>query len=96
MERFVVAYDIADDKRRLAVAKTLSDYGIRVQYSVFECNLRKEDYLRLRYKLEKIINREQDSLIFYHQCCRCSSKVERLGLVDNPFGSDLFIISTEE
>lgn len=40
----VVAYDIIDDKRRNRVAKTMEDYGTRVQYSVFECVL-EEEYL---------------------------------------------------
>ena len=35
----VVSYDIPDDRRRLRLANTLKDFGIRVQYSVFECRL---------------------------------------------------------
>jgi CRISPR-associated endonuclease Cas2 len=33
---FVVAYDIADDQRRMRVASELEDFGTWVQYSVFE------------------------------------------------------------
>ena len=37
--RYVVTYDIADDRRREDVATLLSGYGPRVQLSVFECDL---------------------------------------------------------
>lgn len=36
---YLVAYDIADDRRREEVAAILSSYGARVQLSVFECEL---------------------------------------------------------
>jgi CRISPR-associated endonuclease Cas2 len=36
---YVVSYDIADDARRVRVHATLRNYGTRVQYSVFECDL---------------------------------------------------------
>ena len=35
----LVSYDIPNDKRRLKVMKAVQDYGTRVQYSVFECEL---------------------------------------------------------
>jgi CRISPR-associated protein Cas2 len=36
---FVIAYDIEQDRRRNKVMSALKDYGLRVQYSVFECDL---------------------------------------------------------
>src|SRR5262245_31991344 len=33
---YLIAYDIPNDQRRTKVAKTLEDFGDRVQYSVFE------------------------------------------------------------
>ncbi|MCA9742068.1 CRISPR-associated endonuclease Cas2, partial [candidate division KSB1 bacterium] len=35
----LVSYDIVDDKQRTKLAKRLQNYGQRVQYSVFECDL---------------------------------------------------------
>jgi CRISPR-associated protein Cas2 len=92
MENMVITYDISDDRRRDKVHKTLKDYGIRVQYSVFECSLRKEDYLILRYKLEKLINKNEDSIIFYRQCKHCSGKVDRVGSSLDPFGDGIYIV----
>ncbi|MBM7854985.1 CRISPR-associated protein Cas2 [Desulfohalotomaculum tongense] len=93
MENIVITYDIRDDRRREKVRKTLKDYGVPVQYSVFECRLRKEDVLSLRYKLDSLIKKNEDSIIFYRQCPRCSGRVDRLGMSFDPFGDGLYIIT---
>ena len=36
----VIAYDITDPKRLARVAKVCEAYGMRVQYSLFECRRR--------------------------------------------------------
>lgn len=94
MENMVIAYDIRDDRRREKIRKLLKDYGVPVQYSVFECSLRKEDVLRLRYKLDKLINNSEDSVIIYRQCPRCTGRVDRLGANIDPFGDGIYIISS--
>jgi CRISPR-associated protein Cas2 len=42
--RYLVSYDISDPKRLRKVARSLEGFGVRLQYSVFECPL---DDLRL-------------------------------------------------
>ncbi|MDX1998415.1 MAG: CRISPR-associated endonuclease Cas2 [Thermoanaerobaculia bacterium] len=37
--RYVIAYDVSDDKIRLAISEVLEGFGTRVQKSVFECEL---------------------------------------------------------
>jgi CRISPR-associated protein Cas2 len=64
----VISYDIPDDKRRTKVMKALKDFGQHVQYSVFECNLKKKDYQRLRERLKELINPRQDNIRFYLLC----------------------------
>jgi len=64
----VVSYDIPDDRRRTRVMKALKDFGAHVQYSVFECNLKAEDYKRMRERLSKLISRQEDSVFFYVLC----------------------------
>lgn len=61
----IVSYDIPDDRRRDKVMKTLKDYGAHVQYSVFECELKAEQYRRLRQQLQEIIDKNEDNLRFY-------------------------------
>jgi CRISPR-associated protein Cas2 len=76
----VISYDIHNDKRRLSVHKTLKNYGDWIQYSVFECNLTKEQYLILRNRLDKLIKKEEhDSIRFYFLCEKCQKNAERIG-----------------
>lgn len=50
---YIVVYDISDDRERLAVADLLSSYGVRVQFSVFECRLTLKRHNELSLELEK-------------------------------------------
>lgn len=75
----VVSYDIVDDKRRTKVMKTLAGYGRRVQYSVFECEVRPADLARLQERLRQLIHEEQDDVRFYPLCDRCLERVTTLG-----------------
>jgi len=51
--RYLVIYDITDERRMRRVAGKLSAYGIRVQKSAFECELTETDSLRLFRELKK-------------------------------------------
>jgi CRISPR-associated protein Cas2 len=90
----VVAYDIVDDKRRTRLAKTLIDFGFRVQKSVFECQLDDRLYLKMRTIIEKIIDHEVDSVRYYFLCKNCANniKVSGLGSIYNSDEDDVIII----
>ena len=75
----VVSYDISEDKRRTKIHKILKSYGQWMQYSVFECDITETQYAKLRSRLHKLINPEQDSIRFYFLCRCCQDKVERIG-----------------
>jgi len=80
----LVSYDIPADRRRVKVAKTLEDFGERVQYSVFECDLEEEYLERLQARLAKIVQEEEDSIRYYRFCARCKGAVEVLGRGEIP------------
>ena len=61
--RFVVAYDIADDRRRGRVARCLQQHGVRMQYSVFFVDARPARILRLVSRLEGLIDAGEDSIM---------------------------------
>lgn len=61
----VVSYDISNDKRRTKAAKTLEDFGARVQYSVFECRLLPAEFNKLRKRLQPFVRESQDTIRFY-------------------------------
>lgn len=41
---YLISYDIASTKIRTKLAKKLLNYGKRIQYSVFECNMDKSRF----------------------------------------------------
>ncbi|HRT97915.1 MAG TPA: CRISPR-associated endonuclease Cas2 [Planctomycetota bacterium] len=62
--RYLVSYDIAHPKRLRRVARVLEGFGVRLQYSVFECAL---DDLRLaqaKAALHPLINHDEDQVLF--------------------------------
>lgn len=75
----VVSYDIVNDKSRNRVAKTLENFGTRVQYSVFECNLTETQFTNLKKKLFKLIKQDRDSVRYYRLCQECLNNVEIVG-----------------
>lgn len=75
----VVSYDVVDDRRRLKVAKVLTNYGQRVQKSVFECDLDDRRYLKMKQEVDRLIDHEEDSVRYYTLCPRCRRAVEVSG-----------------
>ena len=76
---YVICYDIPDDKRRKKIADLLEGYGQRVQYSVFECALKRKKYQLLQSKLKKIVDLQQDNLRFYSISSHTYSQIEVWG-----------------
>ena len=67
-------------KRRLRqIAKTCLDYGMRVQNSVFECEVDPAHFTNLKAKLLDIYDSKQDSLRFYFLGKNGRRRVEHMG-----------------
>lgn len=62
--RYLVTYDVSDDKRRTKVFRNLEDHGDHVQYSVFVCELNAMELTRLKALLEKCIHHREDQVLF--------------------------------
>ena len=71
----MVSYDIVDDKTRYKVMKFLKDFGNRVQYSVFECNIDEERFKRIKKGVENLINKREDKVRYYFICKACIKRV---------------------
>jgi CRISPR-associated protein Cas2 len=76
----VVSYDVVDDRRRTKVHKTLKNFGTRVQYSVFECQLDGNELKRLQKRLRLLIDLKEDSVRFYQLCEVCLPKAQVVGV----------------
>lgn len=60
---YLVTYDIADDKRRTAVFKTVQAFGDHAQYSVFFCELSDRELVQLRSRLRGIVHHRDDQVL---------------------------------
>lgn len=81
----LITYDVsvitADGRRRLRnIAKTCLDYGMRVQNSVFECEVDPAQLVVLKNELMSIYDPDEDSLRFYYLGKKGRQKVEHIGV----------------
>ncbi|WP_439259435.1 CRISPR-associated endonuclease Cas2 [Lonepinella sp. BR2930] len=75
-----VSFETAGGERRLRrIAKHCLDYGVRTQYSVFECDVTPDQWVVLKAKLLDTYDPECDSLRFYHLGSKWRQKVEHHG-----------------
>ena len=75
----IVCYDVTDDRRRLRLYRLLEGYGRPIQRSVFECDLGWPDYRRLRHRVERLVDLDEDRVRFYLLCKGCTDRREVLG-----------------
>jgi len=80
----LITYDVNTEtdsgKRRLRkVAKACTNYGQRVQHSVFECVMDAAKAREVKDILEKLIDKSKDSLRFYYLGNNYKGKVEHIG-----------------
>ena len=60
----LITYDISSDKRRNKIDKLLSSYGTRVNYSVFELDIKTHQFADIKLKLSKLMHKD-DSIRLY-------------------------------
>jgi len=94
----LVTYDVCvtdvDGARRLrAISKTCLDYGVRVQNSVFECELDPAQFASLKNTLLNLYDAKNDSLRFYYLGKRGRQRVEHFGpkLTNDPLRDPLIL-----
>ena len=93
----LITYDVntesKEGKRRLRkVAKACVNHGQRVQNSVFECLLQEDQYVLFKHELEKLIDKNADSIRFYRLGNHYKSKVEHLGKQPEFLQDDILVI----
>jgi CRISPR-associated protein Cas2 len=88
----VVCFDIVDDRTRTRAAKVLKEYGQRVQKSVFECGLTEQKFLKLKARLEDLIDNSEDTVRYYFVCKGCLEKMEFSGIGQAPDMADYRVV----
>ncbi len=80
----LVTYDVETttpqgQKRLRQVAKLCKNYGLRVQNSVFECEVTEAQYVQLKDSLATIIDSTSDSIRFYYLNKKHNNRVVTIG-----------------
>ncbi|HNS33531.1 MAG TPA: CRISPR-associated endonuclease Cas2 [bacterium] len=88
----IISYDITDDRRRNRVSKMLENYGTRVQYSVFECIIEKEQLEKIKVSAKSLIDLSTDSVRYYALCEACFKKVSILGAGEISSDPDFYVV----
>ncbi len=60
--RYLVAYDIREDKRLRRVHKTMKAFGYPLQYSVFICDLSVREKFAMKHAIGRLIEHLVDSI----------------------------------
>ncbi len=71
--------DTAGRRRLRHIARACQDFGQRVQFSVFECEVDPAQWAALRARLLAEINQDTDSLRFYHLGANAGRRIEHIG-----------------
>ncbi|MFC0202554.1 CRISPR-associated endonuclease Cas2 [Paracoccus rhizosphaerae] len=80
----LVTYDVntleeGGKKRLRQIARACSDFGQRVQFSVFEIEVDPGQWAKLKARMEAIIKPTHDSLRYYYLGANWSRRVEHVG-----------------
>ena len=89
---YLVSYDIPDTKRRTKLAKTLEDFGDRVQYSVFECILDNKLLDKMVKRIHKIAKAEDDSIRIYSICANCEKIIKVIGQGEVTKNEEVYVV----
>lgn len=77
----LVAYDISDAKRLHRVARVCEDFGVRVQYSLFECRLEELEFRFFWKRLVAEIDESEDRVVAYKVDARCARETLTAGVM---------------
>jgi CRISPR-associated protein Cas2 len=80
----IVSYDVstkspAGATRLRKIAEACLDFGIRVQRSVFECNVDPAQWEVLKHRLLSLYKNDEDSLRFYFLGSNWERRIEHYG-----------------
>ena len=78
--RYVVCYDVSDDKRRRKLAELLDGYGDRIQDSVFEMVVDPDMMEGCTDRISALVERSEDRVAVYRLCGACSRERSYFGV----------------
>jgi len=69
----LLTYDISDSKKRLKIVNLLNEFGIRVNYSVFELDIKESILKNLLEKIDELSDKNDSIRVYYF----CKDSIEK-------------------
>lgn len=79
---YLICYDITSNKKRRKAAEILCDYGRRVQYSVFECEIKRKQFEVLHARISDLSEGMKDGNIRIYQIAK--EEMQKIAVLGNP------------
>lgn len=86
----LVIYDIVENRTRSKLAKALEGFGVRVQYSAFECHLTLSELAEMNKQIMPLIDPDEDSLRVYRM--PSTTKIDTIGRIGRTYHEDVVVI----
>lgn len=77
--RWIICYDIVDNRRRAHIAKYLEGWGRRIQKSIFECELNPAELRKVMERIDRELDPDEDRCLAIRQCEGCSRDALSIG-----------------
>ena len=77
--RWIICYDIADNRRRACISKYLEGWGRRIQKSIFECELNPAELRKVMERIDKDLDPDEDRCVAFRQCEGCTEAKLSIG-----------------
>jgi CRISPR-associated protein Cas2 len=81
----LITYDISNDKRRNKIDKLLSSYGVRVNFSVFELDIKPHILKELEFTLSKLMHKDDSVRLYKFTKATVQDSIELGETRTNPF-----------
>jgi len=91
---YIVAYDIADQKRWRRVFRTMKGYGEWLQLSVFQCRMNRRRQAELVAAIDEVINHRDDHVVMldFGPADQVTPRIVSLGKAFEPLTREAVII----
>jgi len=93
-QSYIVAYDVAENRRRKRLADVLLDAGARIGLSLFRARLTHAEAVTLREEAARVINTSTDRVHVFRLCEHCAKQAVQVGAPwagDTPDSSVVFV-----
>jgi len=84
-KNYLICYDISNTKKRNKIANLLESYGYRVNYSVFELDIKTHKLNTLLEELKKFMNGSDSIRVYSFSADTIAKSFELNSKLSNPF-----------